>query len=166
MTLLSSHLTSEAARTAGDVDTSSLPTRSATPVPVPIHGAPPPPRKKRRAPKDRGNVVPDSPPKTPTIGKAPEIAPLRRGHALDFAPVHSKLVKTDQGCVLAIPEGARILPPEDIAQALPVGARIFKKAEGQYVSEQLSPDVDRPPTVHPTAVEAIGAFMAYFHPRG
>lgn len=150
--------TSEAVRPAGDPDTSSLPTRSDSATPVRIHGAPPPPRKKRgRPPKVRQELP-------PIPGKSPDAPPARRGHALDFAPVHSKLVKTDQGCVLAIPEGARILPPEDVAHQLPVGAKIFKAAEGRYVSEQLSPDVDRPTTIHPTAIDAIAAFSAYFHP--
>lgn len=159
------NLTSEAVRTAGDADTSSLPTRSDPRVPVRIHGAPPPPRTKRGRPRrDERNTAAELPEKLPIQGNPPDEPPKRRGHALDFAPVHSKLVKTDQGCVLAIPEGARILPPEDIANALPVGAKIFKAAEGRYVSEQLSPDVDRPPTVHATAIEAISAFLAYFHP--
>lgn len=152
------HLASEAVRPAGETDVSSLPTRSDPRPPVRIHGAPPPPRKKRgRPPKVRQELP-------PIQGKAPDEPPARRGHALDFAPVHSKLVKTDQGCVLAVPEGARVLPPEDVANALPVGAKIFKAAEGQYVSEQLSPDVDRPKTIHATAIEAIAAFAAYFHP--
>lgn len=85
---------------------------------------------------------------------------------MDHAPVHSKIVKVIEGCVLATPDHATYLPKEDAANALPVGAKIVKASDGHFVSTQLDPSEDHPATVHTTAIEAIAAFVSHFHPRG
>ena len=53
-------------------------------------------------------------------------------HALDVAPQHSKIVRTNLGAVFATPSGARLLTPYDPANQLPRGAKITKLGEGAY----------------------------------
>jgi hypothetical protein len=103
-------------------------------------------------------------PVTPPSEPAPEV------HALESAPVNSKLVVVEDGqkhrkAVLATPSGAEFLPEGDPAHALPLGARIHKAADGKYVATQLSPALDFPDATFATASEAIAGFIPHFHPR-
>ncbi len=91
-------------------------------------------------------------------------------HVLDYAPVGSKLVGTDQGVVFASPEGGDgrgaeiLLPKTDLAGRLPAGARIQKLADGAYRSVQLDAGrEDKPALITATAYEAIVQFVPYFH---
>ena len=84
-------------------------------------------------------------------------------HALDAAPVNSKLVKTDEGAFLATPDSVTRLPDGDPAHKLPEGAKILKRAADAYWSIQLSPAEDRPVLVTTTAMDAIAQFIPHFH---
>ena len=84
-------------------------------------------------------------------------------HALDMAPVNSKIVVVETGAVLARPDAVTLLPKSDPASTLPVGAKILKTPTG-YVSEQLSPTVDHPLLLTASAAEAITMFVGHFHP--
>lgn len=134
---------------------------------VPIHHPPAEsPRKRRgRPPKHTRNVEPEAPPRAAVPGTPPLEPPKRRGHALDFAPLHSKIVKTDRGAVIVQPPDVpRLLPPGDLAHGLPVGAKIEKTAADAYRSTQLDDQIGAPPTVHTSAIDAITAFEAHFWP--
>ena len=89
----------------------------------------------------------------------------KAGHALDLAPVNSKIVVTEHGAVLAAPDGLSLLAKSDPASKLPRGAKILKVAEARYVSTQLDAAL-HPDTTHATATDAIAAFFDDFHPRG
>lgn len=88
-------------------------------------------------------------------------------HDLDLAPVHSKIVVIlDENvpvAVLAGPAGSVPLDKANVASRLPVGARIFKRAEDRYESTQLGASEPRPMLVTQNAVDAIGRFIAHFH---
>lgn len=84
-------------------------------------------------------------------------------HALDLAPVNSKIVVTEDGAVFVTPAEVRTLPKDDPASKLPSGARILKLGEGSYRSVQLSPADDRPALLTASAHEAIAGFVAHFH---
>jgi hypothetical protein len=84
-------------------------------------------------------------------------------HALDSAPVNSKIVVVEQGAVLATPsDGPVLLPKTDRAHKLPEGAKITKTHAG-FRAEQLSAVIDRPVMLYATAGEAIDGFLAHFH---
>lgn len=91
-------------------------------------------------------------------------------HALDNAPVNSKVVVVSQEdkpmAVISSPVGVHVLPTSDPANRLPVGARIFKKADDRYEAEQLNPAEDHPLLVGTTASEVIAGFIPHFHPLG
>jgi hypothetical protein len=90
-------------------------------------------------------------------------------HELDEAPIGSKLVSTEQGVVLARPDGGegkgseRMLPRSDLAGRLPTGARIQKIGDGVYRAVQLDATVDHPALITATAIEAIQQFVPHFH---
>jgi hypothetical protein len=91
-------------------------------------------------------------------------------HELDWAPIGSKLVGTDQGVVFARPDGGQgrggetLLPKTDVAGKLPAGARIQKIGEGVYRGVQLdSGREDKPALITATALECIQQFVPYFH---
>jgi hypothetical protein len=84
-------------------------------------------------------------------------------HALDSAPVNSKIVVVDTGAIMATPDFEIRLPDGDPAHALPIGARIIKRADGIYQSVQLSPAEDRPLLITATAADAIARFVVHFH---
>lgn len=85
-------------------------------------------------------------------------------HALDSAPVNSKIVVVEgDGAILATPDFHTRLPDGDPAHKLPVGARIVKRAEGIYQSIQLSPAEDHPLLVTASARDAIAQFVPHFH---
>lgn len=133
------------------------------PPTISIHTPPVTPirRGRGRPRKERPNIEPET--SKATVPGIPPESTTRRAHALDFAPVGSKIVVTNAGAVLATPDQSPFLPDGDEAHKLPVGARIAKVAEGKFQSEQLNPSVDHASTIHASAVEAIGAFTAYFH---
>lgn len=120
--------------------------------------------------RDRSNDPqgPLSAPPGPEVPAAVELPPSNPEgpHALDLAPVNSKVVVTEEGAFLAGPDGVNKLPKKDAANKLPVGARIQKKAELLYRSEQLSPAEDHDPQVYESAREAIQNFINDFHPSG
>lgn len=87
------------------------------------------------------------------------------GHALDNAPINSKLVGTDHGTAFATPDRVVLLPKTDLAGRLPAGARIQKRGEGQFVATQLDPAIAYPDVTYPTASAAITDFIPHFHPR-
>lgn len=92
-------------------------------------------------------------------------------HALDLASVNSKIVVVKSGdaalpkrlAVLMTPNGEQSLGPDDPAHKLAEGARIVKKAEGQFIAMQLSPADDRPNLETTTASDAIARFNQHFH---
>lgn len=129
---------------------------------VPIHNAPKDSPRKRR----RQNAKAGPPPQlAPVEGKKLDHPTTRRAHAMDFAPVHSKLVKTSEGAVMVTPaDTGKYLPKGDIAHGLPTGAKIEKIAAESYRSSQLDAQFDIPPTLHTTAIEAIEMFAAHFWP--
>jgi hypothetical protein len=59
-------------------------------------------------------------------------------HALDTAPVNSKIVVTTRPegpgriAVMATPDGARLLPEGDAAHRLPIGTKVFKLDDGRF----------------------------------
>jgi hypothetical protein len=106
-------------------------------------------------------------PETPDTLEAVNETPT---HALDEAPIGSKLVGTDQGVVFARPDGGEgrggetLLPKTDVAGKLPAGARIQKIGEGVYRGVQLdSGREDKPALITATALECIQQFVPYFH---
>lgn len=101
---------------------------------------------------------PEQPPAVPSAPTGP--------HALDLAGISSKIVVTEEGAFLATPDGVNKLPKTDAANKLPVGARIQKKAEMLFRSEQLSPAEDHPAQTYESAREAIQNFVNDFHPSG
>lgn len=133
---------------------------------VPIHNAPKAPVRRRAKPVEDTLVDHTAKPVSTIAGEPPTEPSKRRGHALDFAPVHSKIVVTTEGAVFATPNGVSFLPKTDSAAKLPVGARIEKIAADQYRSQQLNATLARPATVHATAIEAIAAFVEHFHLNG
>lgn len=90
-------------------------------------------------------------------------------HALDAAPVNSKIVVVRQEgaakpvAVLAGPDGHRTLDADDPASKLPEGAVIRKIADGKFQALQLSPAIDYPILTTTTATDAIAQFVPYFH---
>ena len=89
-------------------------------------------------------------------------------HQLDLEPVGSKIVVVSGGdeqggAFIGGPAGTKRLPDDDVAQKLPIGARIRKVAEDRYVGEQLSPAEERKPLVRATAADVIAAFVVHFH---
>lgn len=92
----------------------------------------------------------------------PPPMPIR--HALDDAPINSKIVKLKEGAILGGPSGNRLLPSGDPAHGLPVGAKIFKLAEGRYIAEQLDAVEYHPEFETDSASSAIAQFIAHFHP--
>lgn len=109
----------------------------------------------------KASATPDLPipaPSTPTNPEAP--------HALDVAPIGSKVVVTDEGAVLATSFSVGKLPKTDPANKLPPGAKITKRAEQVFDSWQLSPAEDYPLQTYATAAEAIKNFVNDFHPSG
>lgn len=103
----------------------------------------------------------------PEPEQPPAVLPAPTGpHALDLAGISSKIVVTEEGAFLATPEGVNKLPKTDAANKLPVGARIQKKAEMLFRSEQLSPAEDHPVQTYESAREAILNFVNDFHPSG
>lgn len=112
------------------------------------------------------NVEPERPP--PAKGEPPAEPSARRGHALDFAPVNTKIVvllvaNNKRQAAMSGPDGHIMLPDGDDAHKLPVGAKITKTGEHTYRSEQLDAVDERTQTVHDTAIEAIAAFTQHFH---
>lgn len=91
-------------------------------------------------------------------------------HTLDHCPIGSKLVSTEQGVVLARPDGGEgrggetILPKTDLAGRLPTGALIQKIGEGAFRGVQLDAGrEDIPALITATAHEAVIRFVAHFH---
>lgn len=82
-------------------------------------------------------------------------------HALDLAPVNSKIVVTEEGAMLATPQGVTVLDDADTASRLPDGARIRKTADG-YIADQIG-DNATPALVTTTADDAIDRFRFHFH---
>lgn len=97
--------------------------------------------------------------------EAPPPVQLESSHALDAAPINSKIVVTEDGAVLALPDDFKVLPPSDIASALPRGARIRKDGHRTYVATQLNATVSYPERTYGSASEAIQDFVVHFHPR-
>lgn len=95
---------------------------------------------------------------------APTAPSAFEAHALDEAPVNSKIVRTRESAVLATPERVVDLPKTDPASRLPEGARIAKRSEHRYEAEQLNAGVTLPMLVTTTAAEAIAGFVQHFHP--
>lgn len=104
---------------------------------------------------------------------APPVDPLAP-HALDAAPMNSKIVVVkdpESGAnvaMLATPDGAKPLPPGDVAHRLPEGARIAKlphRGDGvRYQGTQLSAVLDFPPLYDTSAAAMISRFVGHFHP--
>lgn len=86
-------------------------------------------------------------------------------HALDLAPVNSKIVVTEDGAMLATPAGVSVLPKHDPASRLPKGARIIKGDPVTFIASQLSATVFVKPKNYRSAAEAIADFQGYFHAR-
>ena len=90
-------------------------------------------------------------------------------HPLELAPINSKIVVTADGAFLGGPEPTVQLERKDIANRLPVGAKIVKilGLEGQvgYMSTQLSPALPSDPKFYESVAEAIQNFPADHHPR-
>ncbi len=86
-------------------------------------------------------------------------------HALDRAPVNSKIVGTDRGTALATPDGVTLLPKSDVAGMLPAGARIQKLGPTRFVATQLDPAIPYPEQEYATATAAILDFLPHFHGR-
>lgn len=87
--------------------------------------------------------------------------------ALDDAPVHSAIVVVrleDRRCaVLNTPAGIRSLAADDVAHALPDGAKVQRMGPQWFTAIQLNPTEDHPPFVATTAREAIQRFNQHFH---
>lgn len=112
---------------------------------------------------------PDAPlgaaPPIPEPPAAPEI-PAGELHALDLAPLNSKIVVTEDGALLAGSNGVSLLPKHDPASKLPRGARIQKLGTDRFVAVQLSATVTVADLETTTAAEAIRRFLPHFHPGG
>lgn len=96
-------------------------------------------------------------------------APVIPSHALDIAPINSKIVVVrDEGGrvpILAMPSGEQIiLGGDDPAVKLPAGAKIQKTAEGEFLASQLGGSDVTASRVSATAYDAITGFLAHFHP--
>ena len=105
----------------------------------------------------------------PALALEKDTGPL---HQLDLEPIGSKILVVaggdeQGGAFLGGPAGTRRLPEDDVAQKLPIGARIRKDAEDRYVGEQLSAAEERPALIRATAADVIAAFVTHFHgPQG
>lgn len=89
-------------------------------------------------------------------------------HALDSAPINSKIVVVREAgvtsIILALPSGEQVLlGGDDIAIQLPVGAKIQKTADGEFLASQLGGNEAHPALVTGTAHEAITGFVPHFH---
>lgn len=119
------------------------------PIPTPIEIPPP--------------ILEPQPAPEPTVPEGPAYEP----HALDLAPVNSKIVVVrDSGrtfALLATPDGVSELPEGDPAHLLFEGARIQKLGESLFRSQPVSSEtaVDSP-----TAHEALSTFMRHFYQDG
>lgn len=119
----------------------------------------------------QGDDLTEPPIEAPAAPPEPEQPPAPPpGHALDLAPVNSKIVVTVEGAFLAGPDGPVALEKTDPANRLPVGAKIIKTRDGfgivAYVSTQLSPVQHSEPGVYPSTLQAIKAFVEHHHPTG
>jgi hypothetical protein len=94
---------------------------------------------------------------------APALPPSPPLHALDLAPVNSKIVATLGGAVLATPERVELLPPGDPAHRLPEGAKIQKVAEHVYRASELRSFYGHDAKDYETATAAIQDFLTHFH---
>lgn len=92
-------------------------------------------------------------------------------HALESAPVNSKLVVTVEGAVLVSPDSGEplVLVRPDPAAKLPVGAKITKvqSSEGETLYMAVLLNCERPesPTVHDSVLEAIENFSEIHYSR-
>lgn len=110
----------------------------------------------------------------------PEQAPaVVLPHALEMAPVNSKIVVTTDGAVLSMPraetednpahtEFATLLRPDPAAR-LPVGAKISKtqSSEGEtfYIATLLNSERPEQPSFHDSALDAIQQFPEIHYNR-
>jgi len=69
------------------------------------------------------------------------VDPVDPAHELDFSPVNSKIVVTEDGAYLATPDGITKQHPDSIEARLPLGTKIHKLAEDQYRG-QLPPEYE------------------------
>lgn len=90
--------------------------------------------------------------------------------ALEHAPVGSKVVvsRTTEGVKqvrLLTPEEEMVLPLDDVAYGLPVGAKVRRKMPTVFEGTQLDPEVWYAPLVASSARGCIADFRAHFFPQ-
>ena len=107
----------------------------------------------------------------PVVAEVKEVPPLRP-FAIESAPLNSKATvgAASDGLKearLTTPLGGTVvLPRDDLMWTLPVGAKIRKLSEVQYVAVQMNPQHIHPPLVTVSARDAVSGFNDHFHPRG
>jgi len=87
--------------------------------------------------------------------------------ALDGAPIGSKVVigAGEDGrkqARLITPQETIVLPLEDIANLLPLRAKVRKKMESVFEATELAPTSDRPALITSTARDAIARYRVHF----
>lgn len=119
---------------------------------------------------------------TPIASETPTVPTPR--HALDDAPVNSKVINTGKQAWIATPDDptqpedtieamydrgfaprnpTKLLPPGDLAHKLPNGAKITKTGPESYVAVQLDHTIGVAPLTTTTAMDAILQFVPHFH---
>lgn len=105
----------------------------------------------------------------PPTPKATPIVPvvILRPCGLDQAPKNSKIVVVmadgRKAPLLATPAGFVPLAANDWAHALPLGAKVNRVGDTEFVGEQLDDPSGKPLLIAATAQEVIQRFNAHFH---
>lgn len=90
-----------------------------------------------------------------------EVAPLNSKATVGTAPDGAKEAR------MTTPTGGTVrLPKEDLMWTLPVGAKIRKVSNVQYIGAQMQDAYGHPPLIGVTARDVIAGFNDHFHPRG
>lgn len=107
-------------------------------------------------------------PEPPIVATLPLPPRAGRPSALDDAPVGSKIVVSkDTDSVkrvnLTMPNGVLLLPSDDIAYTLPVGAKIRRVMPSVFQATELDPVAFYPVLVAGSARDAVERYREHFH---
>ena len=119
------------------------------------------------------DAVPDAMADVPRETKPEVPAPKpERPCAIEGAPLNSKATvgTTPDGLkearITTPKDGTVSLPKDDLMWTLPVGARIRKVSNVQFIGAQMQDPYGHPPLVGVSARDVIQGFNDHFHPRG
>lgn len=108
------------------------------------------------------------------LAVSPQLPPVppERPCAIEDAPLNSKATvgmsgSNEKEARITTPlTGTSVLPADDLMWTLPVGAKVRKISNVQFIAVQMQDGVGHPPLVAVTARDVIAGFNDHFHPRG